>query len=499
MPHDSTVMEEQEVGSHWQECTSGVHKSHCHSSVPSTTAPIHHPYHLIYQCQWIQHQNCAWLSCGIGGLSLAVALSHLHVDDTAQIDVYESAAKLTEIGAGISLWPRGWEILKALNMEDDLAALLNPGQEIPSKEKSVLALVFKKSDEPEDVYISDLSFPGGSVSFHRADILRVLLEHVSPRVQIHLGHRLASYVESDEGVGLTFKNGATAQCDMLVGADGIHSVVRQGFLAKEYNLTTDEAAKVGRPLWTGSIAYRSTIDSDCVAQLNPEHPSLFRSVAFCGKNQHVVAYPISTGKQINAVAFVTNPEKEGTLLEGPSSIPQTTDNVSAFFSNWSAETKCITDNMINPSRWAMEYVHPLESYGSGRIALLGDSAHAMAPHLGNGAGQAFEDAYILAHVLSVLCASPPHSSSASNWATDIAKVIQAYSNVRQPFGNFVARASTEQGKNYEFASAELADVRAGDVVAPERLAALEARIAGLVKWTWNSSVADDLERALGMI
>lgn len=77
--------------------------------------------------------------------------------------------------------------------------------------------------------------------------------------------------------------------------------------------------------------------------------------------------------------------------------------------------------------------------------------------------------------------------------------MQVYSDVRQPFGNFVARASTEQGKNYEFACAELADVRAGDVVAPERLAALEARIAGLVKWTWDSSVVDDLERALGMM
>lgn len=143
----------------------------------------------------------------------------------------------------------------------------------------VLALVFKKSDQPEDVYISDLSFPGGSVSFHRADVLNVLLEHVSPRIQIHLGHRLASYVESDAGVELTFKNGTTAQCDMLVGADGIHSVVRRGFLAKEHNLSADQVAKEGSPLWTGSIAYRSVIDSNRVAQLNPEHPSLFRPVS----------------------------------------------------------------------------------------------------------------------------------------------------------------------------------------------------------------------------
>ncbi|KJA17338.1 hypothetical protein HYPSUDRAFT_46532 [Hypholoma sublateritium FD-334 SS-4] len=429
---------------------------------------------------------------GIGGLTLAVALTRMGVDAKIQIDIYESAAKLTQVGAGITLWPRGWEILKALDLEEDLAAFLNPGQEIPSKDKLVLSLVFKKSDQPEDVHISDLSFPGGSVSFHRADVLTVLLAHISPRIQIHLGCRLTSFVESDADVELSFKNGETARCDMLVGADGINSVVRRGFLAKENNLSADDAVREAHPLWTGTTVYRSVMESSLVAQLDPKHPALLRPVSFCGKNKHVVAYPISAGRQINAVAFFSDPGKENTLFDGPSTVPKTTVNVSALYPNWSAETKCITDNMINPSRWAIEIVKPLERYGAGRIVLLGDSAHAMPPHLGNGAGQAFEDAYILAHLVA---ASPPVSGE----RIDIAHIIASYSAVRQPFGNFVVQASVEQGKNYEFEGAEFADVREGDTVAPERLAALEERISDLVRWTWDSSIADDLHHALELM
>lgn len=132
----------------------------------------------------------------------------------------------------------------------------------------------KKSDLPEDVDICSVSFPGGSISLHRADVLGVLLKHVSLRVNIHLGHRLASYQESDDGVELFFKNGTTAHCDILVGADGINSIIRKNFLSKEYNLNEEDTAREGRPLWTGTTVYRSIIDSELIARLNPKHPSL---------------------------------------------------------------------------------------------------------------------------------------------------------------------------------------------------------------------------------
>lgn len=71
----------------------------------------------------------------MGGVALAAALSHLGADASIQVNLYESAHKITQVGAGITLWPRGCELLKDLDMEDDLSALLVPGQEIPTKDK----------------------------------------------------------------------------------------------------------------------------------------------------------------------------------------------------------------------------------------------------------------------------------------------------------------------------------------------------------------------------
>ncbi|KAF9483653.1 FAD/NAD(P)-binding domain-containing protein [Pholiota conissans] len=424
---------------------------------------------------------------GIGGLALAVAISRLKIEETVCVDIYEAAAKLTQVGAGITLWPRGWEILKDLGLEDDLAAYVNPGQELPSRKKRGLAFCLRKSDSADNVMISDMSFPGGSVAIHRADVQQVLLNHISPRVCIHLNKRLVSHFESANGVQLTFKDGTTASCDLLVGADGVNSVVRKGLLAKAYNLSEAKAAEEARPLWTGTIVYRSLISSDVIKHQIPEHPCLKKPMVYCGKNKHIVSYPVSQGKLINIVAFVSWPEKEGTFLEGPAVINPTSDVVSSFFTNWSAEVKCITDNMVQPSRWAIETVKPLDKYAVGRVAVLGDAAHAMPTHLGNGAGQAIEDGYILAHILTKASQSGPLNTE---------KVASLYTTIRQPFGNFAAKASMIQGHHYEFSTPDFNDVGDGDSVSRERLLAVEKRITDGWEWTWNSSIRGDLQRAL---
>ncbi|KJA17341.1 hypothetical protein HYPSUDRAFT_1023379 [Hypholoma sublateritium FD-334 SS-4] len=409
---------------------------------------------------------------GIGGLALAVALTRLNTTDTLQVDIYESAAKLTQVGAGITIWPRGWEIIRELGLEDSLAAYICPGQEIAKDNQERIGFIYRKSDHPENAVMCDLKFRGGSLSFHRADVQQVFLAHISPSVRVHLNRRLVSYRESDGKMQLSFKNGETAACDLLIGADGVNSA----------------AIREARPLWTGTIVYRSVIESDIIRREISDHPCLVKPLVYCGKNKHVVSYPISAGKLINVVGFVSDPTKEGTFLEGPAVMSSTPDVVSSFFTGWSEEVKCIINNMSNPLRWAIEVVKPLDKYGYGRVALLGDSAHAMPVHLGNGAGQAMEDAYILAHLLHEASKHPK---------IDVANLVRVYSAVRQPFGNFAARASLEQGRLYEFT--ELDDVREGDVLAPEMLTRLGERIADGWRWTWDSSVKGDLQRALSML
>lgn len=139
-----------------------------------------------------------------------------------------------------------------------------------------LAFCCEKSDNADNVAICDLSFPGGSLSFHRADVQQVLLKHISSRVRVHLNRRLIEHYESTDGVQLRFKSGDSATCDLLIGADGVNSVVRKGLLAKVHNLSEAEAAEAARPLWSGTIVYRSLIDNDAIKREIPDHPSLMK-------------------------------------------------------------------------------------------------------------------------------------------------------------------------------------------------------------------------------
>ena len=114
---------------------------------------------------------------------------------------------------------------------------------------------------------------GGYAPYHRADLQEILLKHVSSFVQCHLNHRLVSYRESKEGIELEFKNGETTSCDILVGADGINSMVRKVFLAGKCGLdsSSEEALMNAAPVWTGTAAYRGLVDSEVIKREFPNH------------------------------------------------------------------------------------------------------------------------------------------------------------------------------------------------------------------------------------
>jgi salicylate hydroxylase len=130
----------------------------------------------------------------------------------------------------------------------------------------------KKSDQQEDVRLPDIML--GCIGFHRADVQTVLLKNISANTQVHLNRRLVSYRQSGAEIELHFRNGETATCDILVGADGVHSIVRKGFLAKLCDLSEGEAETRARPVWSGSILYRSMIDSELIRKEVPDHPCL---------------------------------------------------------------------------------------------------------------------------------------------------------------------------------------------------------------------------------
>ncbi|KAF9482273.1 salicylate hydroxylase, partial [Pholiota conissans] len=423
---------------------------------------------------------------GIGGLGLALALARFDADSSIQVDIYEAATKLTQVGAGITFWPRGWDVIKDLGLEDDLVAYMSPGQSLPSSDLPKRPFILKKSDQREGVEVPGFTFRGSSITFYRADIQSVFVKHIPPTTQIHLSKRLVSFTESGQGVELHFKDGETATCDILVGADGIHSVVRKGLLAKMYKLDEEEAAMKARPVWSGSVIYRNMIESDIIRKQDPNHPCLTSPMLV----SHLVTYPISRGELVNVGAVYMKIEKENTFLEGPAVEASSPDAVSSLFANWSDEVHVITKNLKNPSKWAVEVVRPLDRFADNRVFLLGDAAHAMTPNLGIGAGQALEDGYLLAQVLN---------KSLQNGAFDSSKVAEVYNTIRTPFANFAAAASRSQGLRVDLLGPGFEDVKEGDSVSAERLEAWLEEVDKGASWTWNTSITADAERALGMI
>ncbi|KAF9051513.1 hypothetical protein BJ165DRAFT_1340332, partial [Panaeolus papilionaceus] len=403
---------------------------------------------------------------GIGGLTAAVALSHSKTDQDIDIDVYEAAPKLTQVGAEISIWPRAWDVLRSFDLGEELLQRLPEEQRLKAREGSTgIGFSFRKSDQKYGEDFCDLEVTGrlhvsGITSFHRADVQDVLVQHISPRVNIHLSHRLREYRETKGVILLEFQDGQRASCDFLIGADGLKSAVRKNLLGFE---TDPKIGQIDFPEWSGTYAYRSLIKSDIIREINPYHRALTKPMV------HIVTYPVLKGTYLNALPFFTEVGREGTKLDEPEVVQVKPEEVSTKFVGWEDEVMTIVQNMTNPSRWAIQTVGPLDSYvsESGRVVLVGDAAHAMPTHLGNGAGQAIEDAFILATLLA---------ESNKRGEIDVARIAKVYDHIRQPFANSVLTASKNQGLFYEFMTPDFQDVKEGDLVAKERLEELGVRI-----------------------
>jgi len=153
-----------------------------------------------------------------------------------------------------------------------------------------------------------------------------------------------------------------------------------------------------------------------------------------------VSYSITRGTVVNVVAMKSEPERDGTKYDGPWVVDCTREELLENYAGWEPEVLEMLNHVEKPTRWAIHHLRPLPCYVADRVALLGDAAHAMAPHQGAGAGQAIEDAFVLAQLLR-------HPSAT---LSTLPSVLSAYEQVRLPFANSVAEGSAESGRLYEF-------------------------------------------------
>jgi salicylate hydroxylase len=274
---------------------------------------------------------------------------------------------------------------------------------------------------------------------HRADLLGILVDRL-PAGIVHTNHRCVEFAQDDQQAVLTFANGAEVTADVVVAADGIHSALQQYVVAP------------APPVFSGSVAYRGVISAAGV-----DWPvGAMRN--WMGSGKHFLVFPVRANKLLNYVGFVRSDEcmKESWLTaDGPAALTEA-------FAGWDPMVGAIIGQVDTMFRSGLYDREPLSSWTRGRLTLLGDAAHPMLPHTGQGANQAIEDGIALASILSRADrASAP-------------RALQIYERLRRERTAGVQRLSRVNGARYDSAGG---DQKARD----GQLKALPQERA----WIWN--------------
>jgi 2-polyprenyl-6-methoxyphenol hydroxylase-like FAD-dependent oxidoreductase len=303
---------------------------------------------------------------GLGGLSAALFLLRAGL---TEVRVFEQQEQLSEIGAGIQIAPNAVRLLQRLGVGEALSEVAVPFED---------AWEFRRWQDGRVLFSQSFGAEGEArfgapyLAIHRSDLLRVLASAVPDGV-VSLGR----HVSGVDGDRFVFEDGSSSEpFDALIGADGIHSVVRSLI------------AGPGSPEFTGLAAYRALVP----ASEAPEFARRPVCSIWLGPHRHFVHYPVSSGAYVNLVT--ANPA--GDWREESWTAPGRVEDFLAEYEGWDAAVLQLIGAARETKRYAFYAREPITSWVSGRIALLGDAAHPMLPFFAQGAGQAIEDGAVLA-------------------------------------------------------------------------------------------------------
>jgi salicylate hydroxylase len=309
---------------------------------------------------------------GIGGLTAALALRQAGVD----AQCYEQASVLREVGAGLLLGPNAVRVLRRLGLDEALRPVVTVPQSLDSRDWQDGSLLSRMPFA--DAAVARWGAPAYNV--HRADLHDVLRAALGDE-HLTLGARCVSIEEHGAEVTVTFADGRHATGDVLIGADGIHSMVR------EYVAGPD------RPIWSRQISWRGLTPGDVAREAGLE----LRQHSFWGPRKQFVTYYVSAGRRMN---WVGNCESDDDWQEESWSARGAREEALAQFEGWHDQVRALIAGTESIFKWAVFDRPPLETWTRGRVTLLGDAAHPMVPFLGQGASQSIEDGLVLARCLA---------------------------------------------------------------------------------------------------
>jgi salicylate hydroxylase len=330
---------------------------------------------------------------GIGGLTAALALSQ----NAHDITVFERSAGIREIGAGVQISPNASRLLHSLGLGVAYSEIsVNPHRVVLRRweDDSII-----RATDLDESFLSQHQVPLANVA--RNELVEILGDAVAARANVTMkfSTHVVSVEPGDATSEVIFADGSSQSFDIVIGADGIHSVVRPC------------VGGVDKPRFSGSAAYRALVPRSAVEDLPIDVTNRM------GPDRHVVSYFIGRNRShLNLVCISPEDswETESWTEQG------TKDDLYSRFEGWSPEFLSLLGRVEEPIfRWALYDREPLEQWGIGTTTLLGDACHPMLPFMAQGSCQAIEDAIVLAR-----CLSDANTK-------DVASALRRYEDARQ--------------------------------------------------------------------
>ncbi|MEQ8746759.1 FAD-dependent monooxygenase [Pyruvatibacter sp.] len=362
---------------------------------------------------------------GIGGLTAALAFRHFGWD----VDVFERAPELGEVGAGIQISPNGMKVLQALGV----------AQRIEASAFEPEALEFRMGQSGVRVFrvpVGDAARQRWGAPYlhvHRADLVAALAAQLeagdAPGAagSVHLSTAVSGYENTSSGVTAKLGSSGSVQGDVLIGADGIHSSIRTQMVGAD------------APVFTGNVAWRAVVPMDQLGDLAPPPTAC----VWAGPGRHAVTYRLRRGTLANFVGVVERDDwrSESWTQQG------TRDEALADYAGWHPILTNLIERADAHYRWALFDRKPLPRWSDGRVCLMGDAAHPTLPFMAQGAVMAIEDAYVLARECA---AAPDDISSALErvYALRIARTSGVQKGSRANAATFHKRTSLAQLSTY---------------------------------------------------
>jgi salicylate hydroxylase len=346
----------------------------------------------------------AIVGAGVGGLTLWLALRQRGVF----ADIYEQAQELAEIGAAVALSANATRELGRLGVLDRIVAASTEPTELVYRDGRTGGRIAAHAVRLGGSYRARFGAPYCGI--HRAEFQRALSAGVD-RERLLLGRRLVDLSEDVDRVTLNFADGGTVEADAVIAADGVRSVVRR-FVAGDDGL-----------LYSRTSGFRGIIPAGKLPSLPDPQAIQF----WMGPSAHLLHYAIgANGGHVNFLAVVEGPRDWPHPEKGL--VASNDAEALALFQGWHPAVTEMIAAVRHEVRWGLFLARPLRRWRRRRVVLLGDAAHAMLPHHGQGANVTIEDAVTLAE----LVAADPH---------DLDGAFAAYETLRRPRTRAIQRAS----------------------------------------------------------